>query len=86
MIDPATGWFEMRKTKIKSADTMANVLEQAWLTRYPWPTRMIFDRWSEFKAKLCQMIKKRLWRNGEADYDTKPARECYRGKSTPNNW
>ena len=58
MIDPTTGWFEMREIKTKSADTVANVLEQAWLTRYPWPTRMIFDRGSEFKAELCQMIKK----------------------------
>ena len=38
----------MREIKTKSADTVANVLEQAWLMRYPWPTRMIF---------LCQMIK-----------------------------
>ena len=57
MIDPATGWFEMREIKTKTADSVANVLEQAWLTRYPWPTRMIFDRGSDFKAKLCQMIK-----------------------------
>ena len=57
MIDPATGWFEMREIKTKSTDTMANVLEQAWLMHYPWPTRMIFDRGSEFKAELCQMIK-----------------------------
>ena len=47
----------MREIKTKSADTVANVLEQAWLTRYPWPTQMIFDRGSEFKAELCQMIK-----------------------------
>ena len=57
MIDPATGWFKMSEIKTKSADSVANVLEQAWLTRYPWPTRMIFDRGSEFKAELCQMIK-----------------------------
>ena len=57
MIDPATRWFEMREIKTKSADSVANVLEQAWLTRYPWPTRMIFDRGSEFLAELCQMIK-----------------------------
>ena len=57
MIDPATRCFKMREIKTKSADTLANVLEQAWLTRYPWPTRMIFDRGSECKAELCQMIK-----------------------------
>ena len=57
MIDPATGWFEMREIKTKSADNVANVLEQAWLMRYPWPTWMIFDRGSEFRTELCQMIK-----------------------------
>ena len=57
MIDPATGWFEMREIKTKSADTMANVLEQARLTRYPWPIRIVFDSGSEFKAALCQMLK-----------------------------
>ena len=57
MIDPATRWFEIREIKTKSADIVANVLEQAWLMRYPWPTRMIFDPGSEFKAELCQMIK-----------------------------
>ena len=36
MIDPTTGWFEMREIKTESADS------------YPWPTRMIFDRGSEF--------------------------------------
>ena len=53
LIKPATGWFEMREIKTKSADTMATVLEQAWLTRYPlpWPTRMIFDRETEFEAE-----------------------------------
>ena len=38
MIDPATGWFKMREIKTKSADSVANVLEQAWLMRYPRPT------------------------------------------------
>ena len=38
MIDPATGWFKMREIETKSADNVANVLEQAYLTRYPWPT------------------------------------------------
>ena len=57
MINPATGCFEMREIKTKSADSVAKVLEQAWLTRYPWPTRMIFDRGSELKAELCQMVK-----------------------------
>ena len=57
MIDPATGWCETREIKTKSTEYVANILKQAWLTRYPWPTRMIFGHGNEFKAELCQMIK-----------------------------
>ena len=48
----------MKEIKTKAADSVANSLEQTWLTRYPWPTQMIlFDRGSEFKAELSQLIK-----------------------------
>ena len=33
MIDPVTGWFEMAEIKTKSADVIANVIEQTWLNR-----------------------------------------------------
>ena len=56
MIDPATGWFEMREIETKSADNIANVLETAWLTRYPWPLKVIFDCGSEFKAEVQMML------------------------------
>jgi transposase InsO family protein len=58
MIDPATGWFEMREISTKSADVIANELEMAWLSRYPWPTQIIFDRGNEFKAEVTDMITK----------------------------
>jgi len=57
MIDPATGWFEMKEIPNKRADVIANIVEQTWLTRYPWPTQMIFDRGSEFMAEFAKMIK-----------------------------
>jgi hypothetical protein len=57
MINPATGWYEMREIKTKKADKVANVLEQAWLTWYPWPTQMIYDHGNEFKAEVYAMIK-----------------------------
>jgi RNase H-like domain found in reverse transcriptase/Reverse transcriptase (RNA-dependent DNA polymerase)/Integrase zinc binding domain len=56
MIDPATGWFEMRQIQTKSADRIANLLEEVWLSRYPWPTQIVFDRGSEFKAEVYKMI------------------------------
>ena len=57
MIDPATGWFEMKEITTKQADSIANVIEQTWLTRYPWPSKVIFDRGSEFKAEVTEMLK-----------------------------
>jgi len=58
MIDPATGWFEIAQYDDKRAITIANVVEQYWLTRYPWPTRITFDRGSEFIGhEFKRMIK-----------------------------
>ena len=58
MIDPATGWFEIAQYDDKRAITIANVVEQYWLTRYPWPTRITFDRGSKFIGhEFQQMIK-----------------------------
>ncbi len=32
----------------KRSTTIANIVEQYWLSRYPWPTQVVFDRGSEF--------------------------------------
>ena len=56
MIDPATGWFELKDINQKTADTVANTVEQTWLTRYPWPTTITYDRGTEFMAEFAQMI------------------------------
>ena len=58
MIDPATGWFEMQTLPSKRADVVANIVEQCWLARYPWPTQIIFyfDRGGEFMAEF-QLLK-----------------------------
>jgi transposase InsO family protein len=56
MIDPATGWFEMREIPNKEAFTIASIVEQTWLTRYPWPTEVIFDRGKEFMGEFARMI------------------------------
>jgi hypothetical protein len=48
MIDPATGWFEMHQYDDKRAISIANIAEQQWFCRYPWPTEVIFDRGNEF--------------------------------------
>ena len=40
MIDPETGWFELHQITDKRSDTCANVAEQEWFSRYPWPTQV----------------------------------------------
>ena len=58
MIDPATGWFEIQQYDDKRSITVANIAEQEWFSRYPWPTQVTFDRGSEFIGKDFQkMIK-----------------------------
>ena len=54
MIDPATGWYEIKEIHTKSADYIANLVEQVWLTRYPWPNKVITDRGNEFLAEFAQ--------------------------------
>jgi transposase InsO family protein len=58
MIDPATGWFEMREIPNKEAFTVANLVEQTWFTRYPWPNQIIFDRGKEFMGEFARMVEK----------------------------
>lgn len=57
MIDPATGWFEMKQLHSKRADEVANAVEMTWLTRYPWPQEITYDAGPEFKAEFQKMIR-----------------------------
>ena len=44
MIDPATGWFEMKEIQTKESINIHNIVEQTWLTQYAVPQILIFDR------------------------------------------
>ena len=57
MIDPATGWFEIIEIPNKESHTVAEAVEQTWLSRYPWPTQVILDRGTEFMKDFTRMIK-----------------------------
>ena len=46
MIDPASGWFEIHQYDNKKSITVANIAEQEWFSRYPWPTPVTFNRGS----------------------------------------
>jgi hypothetical protein len=56
MIDPATSWFEMAEVKDKEAITVASIVEQTWLTRYPWPSTITFDQGKEFMGAFAEMV------------------------------
>ena len=58
MIDPATGWFDMTSIKTKSADVIANKLEQTWISKYPWPMNIILDWGIELTKEVIEMIEK----------------------------
>eukprot|EP00957_Ditylum_brightwellii_P004115 312710-Ditylum_brightwellii.AAC.1 len=48
----------MAEIKTKCADIIANVIEQTWFNRYPWPTEVVLDRGTEFMAEFMEMIQK----------------------------
>jgi hypothetical protein len=56
MIDPATGWFEIHQYDDKRAITVANIAEEEWFSRYPWPTQVIYDRGTEFIGQEFQKM------------------------------
>jgi transposase InsO family protein len=58
MIDPATGWFEIHQYDDKRSITVANIAEQEWFSRYPWPTQITYDRYigSELIGKDFQSL------------------------------
>ena len=57
MIDPSTNWFEIKEIKMKRADVIANIVENTWLTRYPWPIKVLTDRGTKFLTEFTQIIK-----------------------------
>ena len=56
MIDPTTGWIEIRTVLSAQADLVANQVELALLKRYPIPSKVIVDRGNKFLAKFRDMI------------------------------
>jgi hypothetical protein len=48
MIDPAIGWFKIKQYNDKKSITVANIVEQEWLARYPRPSLVTLDCGSEF--------------------------------------
>jgi hypothetical protein len=56
VIDPAKGWLEIQELTNKEATNPANLVEQTWLTCYPIPQILTYDRGTEFVAEFAEMI------------------------------
>ena len=46
---------EMKQISNKDAFTVAQAVEQTWLSRYPWPKKITYDKGSEFMAEFATM-------------------------------
>ena len=55
MIDPATGWFEIKEVAARTAEAAADAFDDAWLTRYPRPKYIGFDNGGENKGVFRTM-------------------------------
>jgi transposase InsO family protein len=58
MIDPATGWFEVKSLdKEPDSDIVSAAMDDTWFCRYPRPQIIGYDNGSEFKSVFETMIK-----------------------------
>ncbi len=55
MIDPATGWFEVKDIPRPSPEACQNVFDNMWLARYPRPQYIGFDNGNENKAVFTEL-------------------------------
>ena len=56
MIDPATGWFELKEVRERTANIVAQSFDDAWLSRYPRPQEIGFDNGGENKGLFNTLI------------------------------
>jgi transposase InsO family protein len=55
MIDPATGWFEVKDVPDYTANSTQAAFDEVWLSRYPRPEIIGYDGGSEFKNVFDEM-------------------------------
>jgi hypothetical protein len=56
MIDPSTGWFEVKDVKDKSASESMKTFDDVWLSRYPRPEYIGFDNGGEYKNVFEELV------------------------------
>jgi hypothetical protein len=57
MIDPTTGWFEVKDVKDKSAKQSMLTFDDIWLSRYPRPEYIGFDNGGEYKQVFEELVR-----------------------------
>ena len=60
MIDSDTGWIEICTILSTRTDLVSIIVELAWLTRYPQPSKVIVDRGNKFLAAIQNHDSSRL--------------------------
>ena len=56
IIDPATGFFEIYRTKGPSSLEASQLFDINWLYRYPRSRKVICDQGSEFKGEFIELL------------------------------
>ena len=56
IIDPATGWFEMKDISEPTSARVSAAMDDVWFCRYPRPQHIGYDGGSEFKHLFQEMI------------------------------
>ena len=57
MIDPETGWFEIKQVPgTRRDDFVANIIEQVWLNRFPWPQKVVLDEGTKCMAEFSKIV------------------------------
>ena len=57
MIDPATGWFEVKDISNPAANDCMQAFDDVWLSRYPRPQYLGYDNGNEYKNVFEEMHK-----------------------------
>ena len=79
MIDPATGWFKIQQYDDKQSITVANIIEQEWFSRYPWPTQVTLTEVVDLLDNDFQkMIKEDYGGKAKTHYSQKPTGKRHR--------
>ena len=53
-IDPVTNLVELTRIDNATSEEISRKFAQSWLTRYPWPTRIVQNFWIFLQKMHCQ--------------------------------